>query len=175
MLARGVNAPVTTAMGRLFDAVAALAGVRASAGFEGQAAMALEFAADGVDDALPYPLPLAPGTPAVADWAPLVRALLADRARAVPAAVIAARFHAALVDLAGAIAGHVGLPDVVLAGGCFQNLRLTRAIHARLGARGFRVHLPTHYPPNDGAIALGQVVAAARRAEEEGDVPRNPG
>jgi hydrogenase maturation protein HypF len=176
MLARGVNSPVTTAAGRLFDAVAALAGVRATAGFEGQAAMALEFAADGVeDDVPPYPLPLGAETPAVADWAPLVRALLEDRARGVPAGVIAARFHGALVELAEAIAVRTGLRDVVLAGGCFQNLRLTRAIHARLGARGFKVYLPQRYPPNDGAIALGQVTVAARRAEEEGDVPRHPG
>jgi hydrogenase maturation protein HypF len=175
MLARGLNAPTTTAMGRLFDAVAALAGVRTGAGFEGQAAMELEFAADGVDAAPPYPLPLGAGTPAVADWEPLVHAVLADRARGVPAGMMAARFHAALVDLAEAVALRIGLPHVVLAGGCFQNLRLTRAIHARLGARGFAVHLPARFPPNDGAIALGQVLVAARRGEEERDVSRNPG
>ncbi len=175
MLAHGVNSPVTTAMGRLFDAVAALAGVRAAAGFEGQAAMELEFAADGVDDVPPYPLPLGLGTPALVDWAPLVRAVLEDRARGVPSGMISARFHAALVDLAEVVALRVGLPDIVLAGGCFQNLRLTRAIHARLSARGFTVYLPTRYPPNDGAIALGQVMVAAWRAEEGRDVSRNPG
>lgn len=175
MLARRVNAPPTTAVGRLFDAVAALTGVRADAGFEGQAAMALEFAADGAEDASPYPLPLGRGTPAVADWEPLARTLLADRARGVPAAVMAARFHAALVDLAEAIALRAGIAAVVLAGGCFQNLRLARAIRARLGARGFAVHLPGQYPPNDGAIALGQVAVAARRAEEDGHVSRHPG
>jgi hydrogenase maturation protein HypF len=137
--------------------------------------MELEFAAEGVDDAPPYPFPLGAGTPAVADWEPLVGALLADRARGVPAAMMAARFHAALTDLAETIALRVGLPDVVLAGGCFQNLRLTRAIHARLRARGFAVHLPQCYPPNDGAIALGQVLVAAQRAEEERHVSRHPG
>jgi hydrogenase maturation protein HypF len=175
MLARGLNAPVTTAVGRLFDAVAALVGVRTEAGFEGQAAMALEYAADGVDDAPPYPLPLGPGRPAVADWEPLVRGLLADRDRGVPARVIAGRFHAALVDLAEAMALRAGVAAVVLAGGCFQNRRLTRAIHARLVARGFAVYLSARYPPNDGAIALGQVVVAAWRAQEERHVPRHPG
>jgi hydrogenase maturation protein HypF len=175
MLARGVNAPVTTAMGRLFDAVAALAGVRAAAGFEGQAAMELEFAADGAEDPPPYPLPLGPGTPAVADWEPLVHALLADRARGVPARVMAARFHAALVEVAEAVAVRAGLPTVVLAGGCFQNLRLARAIHDRLRGRGFAVYLPGRYPPNDGGIALGQVLVAAWRAQEEDHVSRRSG
>jgi hydrogenase maturation protein HypF len=63
----------------------------------------------------------------------------------------------------------------VLTGGCFQNRRLTRAVHARLAARGFAVYLPTRYPPNDGAIALGQVLVAARRGQEERHVPRHPG
>jgi hydrogenase maturation protein HypF len=175
MLARGVNAPITTAMGRLFDAVAALTGVRAAPGYEGQAAMELEFAADAEEDAAPYPFPLGPGTPALADWEPLVRALLADRARGVAAGMMAARFHAALACLAEAIAVRAALPAVVLGGGCFQNLRLTRAVHARLRARGFDVYLPRYYPPNDGAIALGQVLVAARRAEEERHVSRHSG
>jgi hydrogenase maturation protein HypF len=175
MLGRGLQSPVTTSMGRLFDAVAALSGVRVEAGFEGQAAMALEFAAgagEASEDA--YPLPLQEGEPAVADWEPLVRALLADRARGVPAALVAARFHTALAGLAESIALRVGLPRVVLSGGCFQNLRLLREAQARLRSRGFEVWSPRQYPPNDGGLSLGQVAVAARWYEEERDVSRDP-
>jgi hydrogenase maturation protein HypF len=163
-LARGVNAPTTTAMGRLFDALAALAGVRLASGFEGEAAMALEFAGDTAGEVAPYPFPLADGVPAVADWGPLVAAALADRTRGASPATIAARFHAALVDLAETIAVRAGLARVVLTGGCFQNWRLADQTTARLRARGFTVYLPQAYPPNDGGIALGQLIVAAHRA-----------
>jgi hydrogenase maturation protein HypF len=174
-LERGLNAPETTAVGRLFDAVAALAGLDTHTTFEGQAAMALEFAAAESAGAGAYLLPLGRGEPAVADWEPLVRAVLADRAAGVPAAVIAARFHAALTDLAAAVAARAGIRDVVLSGGCFQNLGLVAAISERLHARGFTVHTPRLYPPNDGGLALGQVLIAIRRAERSADhVPRHP-
>lgn len=166
MLDRGLHSPRTTSVGRLFDAVAALAGVRDRAGFEGQAAMELEFAADGVDDRTAYPLPLGDGSPAVADWEPLLRAVLFDVERGLGPAVISARFHNALADFAESIAQRAGIPRVVLSGGCFQNLRLTRAIHHRLAARGFEVYLPERFPPNDGGLSLGQAhVAAVRRKE----------
>jgi hydrogenase maturation protein HypF len=173
MLARGVNAPWTTSVGRLFDAVAALAGIRSAAGFEGQAAMEVEFAA-GTTEAAPYPLPLGDGEPAVADWEPLVRALLEDRAGGVPAGMVAARFHAALAELARAIARRARLPHVVLAGGCFQNARLAGVVRQRLEADGFAVWTPRRYPPNDGGLSLGQALVAAWRGKEEGDVPRDP-
>jgi hydrogenase maturation protein HypF len=174
MLGRGLQSPITTSMGRLFDAVAALSGVRAQAGFEGQAAMALEFAAGEEGAVEPYPLPLRDGEPAVADWEPLIRALLVDRERGAPASLMANRFHAALASLAEAIALRAGLPQVVLAGGCFQNLRLLRDTQARLRARGFEVWTPRQYPPNDGSLSLGQLAVAARQYEEERDVSRHP-
>ncbi len=175
MLERRIQSPGTTSMGRLFDAVAALSGVRAQAGFEGQAAMALEFAAEDQEAVEPYPLPLRAGEPAVADWEPLVRALLVDRARGAPVSLMASRFHAALAQLAEAIALRVGLPQVVLSGGCFQNLRLLRDIQARLRARGFEVWTPRQFPPNDGGLSLGQLAVAARQYEEERNVSRHPG
>jgi len=184
LLARGRGTP-TTSVGRLFDGVAALLGVRDVATFEGQAAMELEALAEQAGDlasVAPYPLPLVPGTdaaPAVADWRPLVRALLDDRARGVPPTLVAARFHAALVHLAEATALAAGLPRVALGGGCFQNALLAHAVRARLAARGCTVLAPRLYPPNDGAIALGQVLVAASRhgrpREEDGRVPRDPG
>jgi hydrogenase maturation protein HypF len=174
MLGRGLQSPSTTSMGRLFDAVAALSGVRAQVSFEGQAAMALEFAAGGQEGVEPYPLPLRDGEPAVADWEQLVRALLEDRKQGAPASLMAGRFHTALARLAEAIALRVGLPQVVLAGGCFQNLRLLRDTQACLRARGFKVWTPRQYPPNDGSLSLGQIAVAARQYEEERDVSRHP-
>jgi hydrogenase maturation protein HypF len=175
MLERRLQTSATTSMGRLFDAVAALTGIRRAAGFEGQAAMEVEFAAEraGEDDA--YPFPLRPGDPAVADWEPLIRALLDDRAVGIPAERMAARFHQALAALAEAIACHAGRERVVLSGGCFQNLHLLSAVHARLAARGFAVYVPHRYPPNDGSIALGQTWVATRRDEERSHVSRHTG
>ncbi len=171
MIERRVQAPRTTSMGRLFDAIAALAGVRSAAGFEGQAAMALEFAAEGHDEP-PYPLPLGRGQPALADWEPLVRAVLEDRARGVCPGTISARFHASLAQLAEEIAQRVGLARVILCGGCFQNLRLARAVSQRLMARGCQVYLPQYFPTNDGGLALGQAyVAALRLAEAHAGAP----
>ncbi|HEX2568789.1 MAG TPA: carbamoyltransferase HypF [Polyangia bacterium] len=168
LIERGLQAPRTTSMGRLFDGVAALAGLRGVARFEGEAAMELEFAAEGAgEEEEGYPLPLVPSgsegplaEPAMADWEPLVRAVLRDRDAGVPRAAIALRFHRALVDLAEALAVRVGVRDVVLAGGCFQNLRLLREVRARLVQRGFAVHAPRRYPPNDGSLSLGQALVA---------------
>jgi hydrogenase maturation protein HypF len=163
MLDGRVNCPRTSSMGRLFDAVAALTGVCDRAGYEGQAAMELEFAADGVADRTAYPILLRDGDPGVADWEPLVHALLDDHTRRCPVGVMSARFHNALVDLAEAIAVRAGVPRVVLTGGCFQNLRLTETVRERLRSRGFDVRTPRLYPPNDGGIALGQLQVAACR------------
>ncbi len=166
MLERGFNAPVSTSAGRLFDGVSALLGVRTAPGFEGQAAMELEFAAEGQGDASAYDFPLAPGVGGVwvADWAPMLEALLEDLRRGAPAAVCAARFHSTLAELAAGIARRLGAERAVLGGGCFQNDRLARATRGRLRAAGVEVHSPRLFPPNDGAIALGQLaVARARR------------
>ena len=107
-LGRSVNCPRTSSMGRLFDAVAALCGLPRVISFEGQAAMALEFAADASKSRRQYPLPLGEGTPAVADWEPMLRAVLADRAAGVPLGRISARFHNALAELALAVARRAG-------------------------------------------------------------------
>lgn len=172
MLARRIACVRTTSLGRLFDAVAALLGLRQRAQFEGQAAMQLEAVA-GAEEAPPYPFPLRPGQPAVADWEPLLRAVLRDRERGAPLPHIAARFHAALAELAHALATRAGLPRVVLGGGCFQNLRLARAVRARLEASGFAVFAAQRYPTNDGGLSLGQVVVGLAR-QESGHVSGYP-
>ncbi|HOF86956.1 MAG TPA: carbamoyltransferase HypF [Armatimonadota bacterium] len=154
MLARGVNAPLTTSAGRLFDAAAALAGLRQYARFEGQAAMELEFCL--TEDAAAYPFALAGP---VVDWAPTIRALLADAGA--PAGVVSARFHHALAAMIVAVARAVGVARVALTGGCFQNRYLTERSVDALRAAGFRPYWHQRVPPNDGGIALGQLAAAA--------------
>jgi hydrogenase maturation protein HypF len=168
MMARSCSTPRTTSMGRLFDAVAALVGLVERARFEGEAAMALEFVAEPVGAVEPYAVRLQSGDPIVADWEPLVRAVLDDFRAGVPVGTISARFHESLAALAEDVAARVGAPRVVLAGGCFQNARLSQRTAERLERRGLRVHVPRAFPPNDGGISLGQVLVASRRALEGG-------
>jgi hydrogenase maturation protein HypF len=167
MLERGINAPLTSSAGRLFDAVAALLDLRQVSAFEGQAAMALEFAADGAprrgaNDAYPFPIADAPGGGFIADWGPTVEAILRDVRDGVAVAVIASRFHNALVELILRTAAWAGQECVVLSGGCFQNRLLTERAVRRLRREGLRPYWHRRVPPNDGGIALGQVVGAMR-------------
>jgi len=170
MLEKGVNSPLTTSAGRLFDGVAALLGLQLRNNFEAQTAMALEFAADGIREAAPLPFPLRDvvrrgGTTAVSsasceiDWEPAVRIL----AGAAPdhTAEFAAAFHTGLAEAIVAVAERAGVGTVALTGGCFQNARLVAASASRLRAAGFTVLLHRDLPPNDNALAAGQALAAA--------------
>jgi len=167
MLASGVNSPVTTSAGRLFDAAASLCGLNQRTSFEGQAAMAMEFAVDPRADGA-YPVHVVDGRaadaapPFVLDWHPLLECLLADVQRAVAVGTIAARFHASLADAIVEIAARVGLPRIVLSGGCFQNRLLTERVVERLRNSGFRPYWHQRVPANDGGIALGQAAIAAK-------------
>ncbi len=166
MLEKGVNAPVTTSMGRLFDAVAALLNLHQEVSFEGQAAMALEFSVNGT---APEPYPLAFMEQGedhsrhlrTWDWAPMVRAILHDLANGVSAGEIAGRFHRTLVALIVAMAREIGNPRVALSGGVFQNRLLSEWAAHDLTAAGFEVLLHHQVPPNDGGISLGQLAVAA--------------
>jgi hydrogenase maturation protein HypF len=168
MAAKGVNSPLTSSAGRLFDAAAALLGVRDAINYEGQAAVELEQLADPRVPAEleAYPAGLDDGEgPFRARGADLLHALLDDQTNGVPAPLIAARFHhgvAALIE-AGCLRlreSH-GLGTVALSGGVFQNRLLLGAAVTRLEARGFRVLLHARVPCNDGGISLGQAVIAA--------------
>jgi hydrogenase maturation protein HypF len=159
MLARGVNAPLTSSVGRLFDAVASLLGLRQVASFEGQAAMAVEHAANTEAWGGAYKLSLCDG---VLDWSPMVHDLLHDVDRHIPTATIASKFHQALVEGIVAVAREVGDQRVALTGGCFQNKFLTECAIRRLREEGFVPCWHQRVPPNDGGIALGQVLAAER-------------
>jgi hydrogenase maturation protein HypF len=175
MLRSGVNSPVTSSAGRLFDGVAALLDLHQQVSFEGQAAMALEFAADQAERGA-YPLPISgsdlsldSSTPEhrfasgalQLDWVPLVQGILADLRRGVGAHIIASRFHNTLVEGIVAVAQRVGAPRVALSGGCFQNRLLTERAASRLRRCGFEVLLHRQVPPNDGGISLGQIAVAA--------------
>lgn len=168
MLAHGVNAPVTSSAGRLFDAVAALCGVRQRASFEGQAAMELEWAIKQGQGGAAYPIDLkqSAGTePWVLDWEPMVRAILNDAAGEVALGEISRRFHDALVEAIVAVAQRIALPLVALSGGCFQNLYLAERAIFRLREAGFLPLWHRHVPPNDGGIALGQMAALLRGSD----------
>lgn len=153
MLARGLNAPWTTSVGRLFDAVASMAGVTDESRFEGQAAMLLERQIDEVtDDA--YPL-------IDGDWVPMIDAVRRDMRRGEAPSRMSVCFHNALANWIMDVAGQAGVRQVALSGGVFQNRYLVERTAALLEARGYQVYTHQRVPPNDGGIALGQAVIAA--------------
>ncbi len=176
MLQRAVLSPVTTSAGRLFDAVAALAGLRYKVHFEGQAAMQLEHAIDEAEvgryecsietEGIRYAPELTWKVPDfVVDWAPMIEAILADVHLGVPTGVISGRFHNTMADVIVAAAVRAGETKVVLTGGCFQNRALTERAIASLRAAGFRPYWHQRVPPNDGGLSLGQAVACAAGRE----------
>ena len=172
MLAKKLNSPMTTSMGRLFDAVASLIGLRQIMRFEGQAAMEVEFALDGTKTDETYPLPIAGKSEIgnrksemILNWLPMIEAILSDVKGGVSVGKISAKFHNALAEAIIAVAKHAGQDRVVLSGGCFQNRFLTERTVQRLQAEGFRPYWHQRVPPNDGGIALGQVVAALRQTD----------
>lgn len=157
LLDQGIHAPLTTSMGRLFDAVAVLAGVASRNHFEGQAPMRLEAAIrEPADDRYPVALD------SLLDPSPLIAAILADTRRHTAPGIISRRFHNTLVAWIVAVAERAACHDVVLTGGVFQNAYLSTRARAELSRLGFRVHLPSQVPANDGGIALGQAVIAGR-------------
>jgi hydrogenase maturation protein HypF len=164
-LAKRVNAPLTSSIGRLFDAAAAIVGLCARASFEGQAAMRLEALAAGAAPDGAYDFARDGLT---IDPAPLVAALHADVRRGVAPAQIARRFHATIVELVVALCLQLGddhqLRTVALSGGCFANAILSRECSERLARAGFRVLRHALVPPNDGGLCLGQLAVAAARA-----------
>ncbi|MBM3216371.1 carbamoyltransferase HypF, partial [Candidatus Poribacteria bacterium] len=160
MLARGLRTPTTSSAGRLFDAVASFCGIRHVTRYEGQAAMELEYALDGVDDDAAYDMPLRDGSePLVLDWDPGVHRLLDDLRAGVPVGVVSARFHNGLARGIADVARRVGETQVVLTGGCFQNRALTERVVALLRSEGFEPYGHERVPPNDGGVALGQIAA----------------
>jgi hydrogenase maturation protein HypF len=162
----GVNSPLTSSAGRLFDAVAAIIGVRDAINYEGQAAVELEQLADPAERA-GYPCGIAEGEQLRVLGADLIRTVADEMRGGVSPAIVAARFHHGLADAiartCAILRARTGLGVVALSGGVFQNLLLLDRTATRLESSGFRVLVHGRVPPNDGGISLGQVAVAGAR------------
>ena len=168
MLQRGINSPLTSSCGRLFDAVAAMVGVRSRISYEGQAAIELEALAEEADTETIYPYSIASADGnMVLDMRHLLRSVVDDLQAEEPRSVIARRFHntvaLATTDVCEKIRGTNGVNRVVLSGGTFQNKLLAEGIFSGLVDKGFEVFTHRLVPPNDGGLALGQAVIAGNQ------------
>ena len=129
--------------------------------------MELEFSLEGIDTDEAYRFDIAEDGPSghaplILDWGPVIEGVMADLKRGRPAGQIAAQFHNGLVEAMITIARRVGEQQVALSGGCFQNRYLTERAVKRLKQEGFRAYWHQRVPPNDGGIALGQILAVLR-------------
>jgi hydrogenase maturation protein HypF len=161
MLTHRINSPLTSSMGRLFDAASALAGVRQEATYEGQAAIEFEALADP-DENGSYRFDIQDH---VFDPTPVWQALLSDWRNGVPKPVISARFHNGIVELIQLLCSQIhadtGIQTVALSGGVWQNRFLLERTIVKLRSSGFDVLVHRKTPANDGGIALGQLMVAA--------------
>jgi hydrogenase maturation protein HypF len=166
MLERGLNSPLTSSCGRLFDAVASLLDLRHTVSYDGQAAIELEALAETSDDgrALPCEMALTGTGLLQVDFSALFPAILHEREAGASPAAAARRFHAtvarASVEVCSRIARDSGHERVVLSGGVFQNRLLSEMIYTGLVDQGLQVFTHRLTPPNDGCIALGQAAIA---------------
>ena len=170
VLAAGLNCPASSGMGRLFDGVAAILGIKRLASYEGQGAVLLEAAADAEETGR-WPLDFEAGTVLRWDWRGMIRALVAERDAGVSAAILAARFQNTLLDLALTLslraAEESGLRELVLSGGCFQNRCIMERLPGLLRGAGLHPHVHSRVSCNDEGLSLGQLmIAEARRAGE---------
>jgi hydrogenase maturation protein HypF len=179
MMEQGVNSPLTSSCGRLFDAVAALIGIRQQVNYEAQAAIELEMAIASSEIASPekdtfYPMTLVPEqVPENNHWIistrPLFEALLDDLSRSLPVGAISRRFHNGLVEgfveLATLLCERTGLHRVCLSGGTFHNVYLSERLERRLSEAGFEVFTQKEVPSGDGGLSLGQALVATAAAK----------
>ena len=176
MLERGINSPLTSSCGRLFDAVAALLNIRQFVSYDGQSAIELEALAETAVTEFPaaslcqsgkynYEISSYDEAPIELNFSPIFPEILADMAAGIQQTVIARHFHitvaSAVVDVCLQIGNSSGLDRVVLSGGVFQNRLLSEMIYTSVGSKGFTVFTHHLVPPNDGGIALGQAAVAA--------------
>ncbi len=165
MMAKGVNCPRTSSMGRLFDAVAAIIGIRYTVAYEGQAALELEMLADaGNREGYPFEWQSDGGGCQLLSR-PIIQGVVRDMENRVSPAVISARFHRTVIDMAAALCRKIrqdsGLNRVALSGGVFQNALLLKGLIRQLSADRFTVFSHALVPANDGGISLGQAIFAS--------------
>jgi hydrogenase maturation protein HypF len=170
MIEGNVNSPRTSSCGRLFDAVAALVGVRSRVNYEAQAAIELEMAMDERDDEAGYLMDLkVQNNSRIIDTRPAFGQILKDLEQGTPVAAISRRFHNALIDvftrLAGLIRAESGLTSVCLSGGTFHNSYLLTGLQTQLEKSGFKVYTHSEVPAGDGGLSLGQAVIAAHQVK----------
>ena len=166
-LRSGINCPLTSGAGRLFDGVAALLGLCSRASYEAQGAIRLEAASDTrVEDRYSFAIREG-GTPWLLDFGPALRELVDDAARGTAVGVVGGRFHntvaAAVAEVCLKLGEKHGLRDVALSGGVFQNRLLLTGVAKALERAGMSIHLNSLVPPNDGGLSLGQAAVAAAR------------
>lgn len=170
MIRQGINCPLTSSCGRLFDGVAALIGLKETVAFEGQAAMELEMI-QGSQETTPYPWEIIKenGVYLIQPQA-IIRGVVEDIQKGFPNEQISRRFHLTLQEVLTqaclALRDDLGLEKVVLSGGVFQNRTLLAGLEGHLHFQGFKVYSQSLVPSNDGGIALGQAVAAHYRSRE---------
>jgi hydrogenase maturation protein HypF len=168
MMEQEVNSPLTSSCGRLFDAVAALAGIRQQVNYEAQAAIELEMAMTVSEQDRAYPMRLLPdGEHWIISTRPLFEALLDDLGRSLPIGAISRRFHDGLVecfvDLATLLREKTAMDRVCLSGGTFHNIYFSQRLEARLFEAGFQVFTQKEVPSGDGGLSLGQALVAAAK------------
>ena len=164
LIEKSINSPLTSSAGRLFDAVAAILGIRERINYEGQAAIELEMLSLRKKDSI-YPFKITEQEDGfVVDTRPLIEAILVENKSRVEPEVIANRFHWSLssiiLNVCKILRKRWGLNQVALSGGVFQNALLVKQVVELLTSSNFEVFLPKFLPPNDGGISLGQAVIA---------------
>jgi hydrogenase maturation protein HypF len=175
MLPKKVNSPLTSSVGRLFDAVASLIGLRHYVNFEGQAAMELEFLMarmqkDVINKAGNYSfnIKILEDRPLILiQWSSMINEILNDVRHQISSPLISAKFHNTLIEIIVEMAKQIGQRQIVLSGGCFQNRYLIERTVSRLQEEGFQPYWHQRVPPNDGGISLGQIYAALRKDDKK--------
>lgn len=159
MWAKKINTPLTSSIGRIFEAIASILGLGQRSSFEGQAAMALEFLIGNrkTDDHYSFTLENEQNISRI-NLKSMIQAIVKDVELGIEQSLISAKFHQTLVEIILKVAQKNQHKNIVLAGGCFQNKYLLERTIQRLEAENFQVYYPQRFPPNDGAIALGQII-----------------
>ena len=158
LLSRKINSPQTSSVGRLFDAVSSLLNICNVSNYEGQAAMALEFAADEHENG-EYPFIVSEKEILIINWQPMIENIITEINNNISTSIISARFHNTLAKIILLVANKLKFKKVILSGGCFQNAYLTEKTIRLLEANDFEVYWHQRIPPNDGGISVGQIAA----------------